>query len=144
MSAELGAMIDEGRRDFRDGLDRLAAGLVDETPHNAYLSALSGILNNPELDRDQACGYLAYASLDLIDARAELEKTLDNWDAMAEMREERYRLAWTSARQRAAGLYAALVESDAERDHLAAQLRERDEEVLDLATRLAQYCGITS
>lgn len=56
----------------------------------------------------------------------------------------RYRIAWHQARQRAADHLAALVEADAERDHLAVQLRERDEELRDLATRLAQYCGITS
>ncbi len=56
----------------------------------------------------------------------------------------RYRIAWRQARQRAQDHLAALVESDQERDHLAAQLRERDDDVRDLATRLAEYCGITS
>lgn len=56
----------------------------------------------------------------------------------------RYRLAWRNAAQRAENYLAAVVEADAERDFLRAQLKERDAEVAQLVARLAEYTGITS
>lgn len=129
MSEDLGALVDEGRQDFHEGLDRLRFSIAGETPHNAYLSALSDNLHNTELDRDQLCGYLAYASLELIDEKRTAERN---------------RLAWQHARQRAADLLAALVASDEERDFLRAQLKERDDEMAALVADLAEYTGITS
>lgn len=59
----------------------------------------------------------------------------------AEVDPERYRLAWVSARGRAQTHFDALVESDAERDYLAAQLAERDLEVARLTVQLARRSG---
>lgn len=74
-------------------------------------------LNNQVLDGlsfDQTATVLAITTVLLIEARAEAA------------RGERYRLAWQSARQRAANHLAALVEADEERDALRAELRTRD------------------
>lgn len=68
------------------------------------------------------------------------EATLDR----AEREAERYRLAWRNAAQRARNHLDALVDSDAQRDFLAAQLKERDDQVAQLVARLAEYTGITS
>lgn len=58
-----------------------------------------------------------------IDAGRELRAVLEELDEQRRYA-VRYRLAWVSARQRAANHLAALVEADAERDALRAELRD--------------------
>lgn len=112
----------------------------------AVLTFADGLLGTTT--KQTLAGMMTVAVERVDDAEATLAKTLDNWDAMSEDRAEReaerYRLAWQNARQRAADLLAALVESDEERDFLRAQLKERDDEVAQLVARLAEYTGITS
>jgi hypothetical protein len=141
MSEQLGALIDDGERNFEIGLDAFRVGTAGLSHHNAYLTILKSLVTEENFELGQACSLLAFASVLLLDERAVVAKTLDNWDAMSEMRAERYRLAWTSARQRAQSHLAALVESDAERDYLAAQLAERDLEVARLTVQLARRSG---
>lgn len=78
------------------------------------------------------------------------DRALDDWIAIhrtglvTQPDPRRYRLAWRNAAQRAENYLAAVVEADAERDFLRAQLKERDAEVAQLVARLAEYTGITS
>lgn len=138
------ALYDQGEREFREGLVALREATASQTPHNAYLSTVTGLLHETGLDRDTLCSLLAFASLALIEEQAVLAKTLSNWEEMTESAVDRYRLAWISARGRALDHLAALEESDEERDFLRAQLKERDDEVAQLVARLAEYTGITS
>jgi hypothetical protein len=132
-------------RDLADyWLSRLRVAAVHEA--GGLPEAVLGVADSllATTNRNALAGALIAALLRIDEVEAELAKTLDNWDVMSEMRAERNHLAWRHARQRAADHLAALVESDTERDHLAVQLRERDEDVRDLANRLAEFCGITS
>lgn len=109
---DYGPLIDAGRRDFHDGLDRVRLDSAGLTPHNAYLDTLHKLLRG-ELDRDQVCGYLAYASLELLD-----EQRLAN----------RYWFAWCNARERAATARETVAAADDERDYLTEQLRDEESE----------------
>jgi hypothetical protein len=61
-----------------------------------------------------------------IDAGRELRAVLEELDEQRRYA-VRYLAAYRSARQRADAVHQALVEADAERDYLRAQLRDRDE-----------------
>lgn len=65
-------------------------------------------------------GYAAAA----IDCGRDVPLLLEEFEAL-QSRAERYRLAWTNARERAAALAEALVEADDERDALRAELARR-------------------
>jgi len=70
MSEEMGALIDEGQREFEAGLESVRAATVGMTRHNAYLGVLKGLIDEPEMDRIQVCSIAAFASLLLIEERA--------------------------------------------------------------------------
>jgi hypothetical protein len=108
-------------------LSRLRVAAVHEA--GGLPEAVLGVADSllATTNRNALAGALIAALLRIDEVEVELAKTLDNWDAMSEMRAERYRLAWESARQRARNYAAALVDADDERDALRAELRARDE-----------------
>lgn len=146
MREHIGALIDEGQREFEAGLEATRIAVEGMSRHNAYLGLVKGLVTEEGMVREQLASLLAFATLLLLDERAVVANTIDSWDAMSEMRaeRERYRLAWRSARQRARDAQDALVEADEERDFLRARLRDRDDEVAELVVRLADYSGVTS
>lgn len=127
---------------FTKALSRLP-DLYARTPHDELVRQLATGYAGA-LGRNHLANYLAVAVVALLDEQAVGAKTLDNWDAMAEMRSERYRLAWQNAAQRARTHLMCLREAEAEVRVLRAGLAAREDEVAELVARLAEYSGLAS
>lgn len=119
---------EENEATFLEGM-HFVRELVYDTPSERE-KVLEGVATEiaGNLELPQVVTLAAFAVLRLAEEEAALAKTLDNFDIFADARAERYRLAWTSARQRAMNHLLALVDADDERDGLRQALDEAHSE----------------